>query len=61
MFIQTLNENKRNELIEKGFNLICEQDFGHVVCYTFEFKPSFYAFFDKGDMDSLFISNEMHI
>ena len=61
MFINTFDENKRDKLLENGFNLICEQNFGFTKCFTFELKPSFYAFFDKEDMKDTFITNEMYI
>ena len=44
MFICTFSEEKKIDLEIKGFKLVCKQNHGDKVCYTFNFNPSFYAF-----------------
>lgn len=57
MFICTLSNDKKEELLNKGFRLVCEQNHGDECVYTFSFNPSFYAHFDN-DKD-VFISDRM--
>ena len=38
MFICTFSEEKKIDLEIKGFKLVCKQNHGDKVCYTFNFK-----------------------
>lgn len=57
MFICTFNEEKKIELESKGFNLVCMQNHGDKICYTFNFNPSFYALFSNDK--EVFVSDKM--
>lgn len=57
MFICTFNKDKKIELENKGFKLVCKQTHGNMECYTFNFNPSFYAFFENDK--EVFVSDKM--
>lgn len=57
MFICTFNEEKKIDLENKGFNLVCKQSHGDKICYTFNFNPSFYALFSNDK--EVFVSDKM--
>ena len=57
MFIWTFSEEKKIDLEIKGFKLVCKQNHGDKVCYTFNFNPSFYAFFSEDK--EVFLSDKM--
>lgn len=57
MFVCTFNEEKKIDLENKGFNLVCKQNHGDKICYTFNFNPSFYALFSNDK--EVFVSDKM--
>ncbi|MGL5191660.1 MAG: hypothetical protein ACRC7S_18625 [Cetobacterium sp.] len=57
MFVCTFNEEKKIDLENKGFNLVCKQKHGDKICYTFNFNPSFYALFSNDK--EVFVSDKM--
>lgn len=59
MFICTFSEEKREELTNKGFKLVCKQNQGNGCLYTFELKPTLYALFSEDERKDVFLSNKI--
>ncbi|VIF91877.1 Uncharacterised protein [Clostridioides difficile] len=59
-FIYALNEDDKNELLNKGFNFINEQNINNQKFYLFENNSNIISMFSKEDKMKFIFSNILY-
>lgn len=59
-FIYALNEDDKNELLNKGFNFINEQNINNQKFYLFENNSNIISMFSKEDKMKFIFSNVLY-